>query len=63
MSAVTTAIKRIYEPTGRQLPVPVRSIAEYVHAGGIAVALERAANPTACPTEDMLQLLLGAMAL
>jgi AcrR family transcriptional regulator len=63
IDGISEAIERIYEPTGRQPPVPVRSIAEYVHAGGLAVALERAANPTACPTEDMLQLLLGAMAL
>jgi hypothetical protein len=41
----------------------VRSIAEFVQAGAVGAALERAANPDALPEGDAEQLLLRALGL
>jgi AcrR family transcriptional regulator len=60
---LASVLESIYKPTGLEPPVPVRSMAEFVQAGAMGIALERAANPDALPDGDVEQLLLRAFAL
>jgi AcrR family transcriptional regulator len=63
VDGIAAALERLYEPTGVQPPVPVRSIAELFQAGAAGIALERAANPDALPDIDAEVLLLRALGL
>ncbi|MDT5003800.1 MAG: hypothetical protein QOJ24_976 [Mycobacterium sp.] len=63
LDGIASAFEKLYEPIGLKPPVPVRSIAEFVQAGAVGAALERAANPDALPEGDAEQLLLRALGL
>lgn len=63
VDGIASALKRLYQPTGVQPTVPVRSIAEFFQAGAAGIALERAANPDALPDGDAAELLLRAFGL
>ncbi len=63
VEGIASVLESLYEPIGLVPPVPVRSMAEFMQAGSVGVALERAANPDALPDTDVEQLLLRALAL
>ncbi len=63
VDGIASALEKLYEPINLTPPVPVRSLAEFLQAGTVGVALERAANPAALPDRDAEQLLLRAMGL
>lgn len=63
VDGIASALEKLYEPIGLTPPVPVRSLAEFLQAGTVGVALERAANPAALPDSDAEQLILRAMGL
>lgn len=63
VDGIAAALEHLYEPTGMQPIVSFRSIAEFVQAGAVGVALERAANPNALPEEDIALLLEQALGL
>jgi AcrR family transcriptional regulator len=63
IDGIASALEKLYEPIGLMPPVPVRSLAEFLQAGTVGVALERAANPDALPDRDAEQLILRALGL
>jgi AcrR family transcriptional regulator len=63
VDGIASACERLYEPIGLSPPVPVRSIAEFMQAGAVGFALERAANPEALPDGDAELLVLRALGL
>ncbi len=63
VDGIASALEKIYEPIGLTPPVPIRSLAEFLQAGTVGVALERAANPDALPDHDAEHLMLRALGL
>lgn len=63
VDGIASVLESLYTPIGLEAPVPARSMAEFVQAGVVGIALERAANPDALPDDDVEQLLLGALGL
>src|SRR5689334_21966517 len=63
VDGIASALEKLYQPIGLTPPVPVRSLAEFMQAGTVGVALERAANPDALPDHDAEQLILRALGL
>jgi len=63
VDGIASVLESLYKPIGLEPPVPVRSMAEFVQAGAVGIALERAANPDALPDRDVEQLLLRALGL
>jgi AcrR family transcriptional regulator len=63
VDGIGSVLESLYKPIGLEPPVPVRSMAEFVQAGAVGIALERAANPDALPDRDVEQLLLRALGL
>jgi AcrR family transcriptional regulator len=63
VDGIASVLESLYKPIGLEPPVPARSMAEFVQAGVVGIALERAANPRALPDNDVEQLLLGALGL
>jgi AcrR family transcriptional regulator len=63
VDGIAAVMESLYQPNGLQPPVPARSMAEFMQAGAVGIALERAANPDALPDNDVEQLLLGALGL
>jgi AcrR family transcriptional regulator len=63
IDGIASALEKLYEPIGLVPPVPVRSLAEFLQAGTVGVALERAANPDALPDHDAERIILRALGL
>ena len=63
IDGIASALEKLYEPTDLTPPVSVRSLAEFLQAGTVGVALERAANPDALPDQDAEQIILRALGL
>lgn len=63
LDGIARAIEKLYEAIDSEPPVPVRSVAEFMQAAAVGIALERAANPAACPEGDAEELLLRALGL
>jgi AcrR family transcriptional regulator len=63
VDGIASVLESLYAPSGLEPPVPVRSMAEFMQAGAVGIALERAANPAALPDNDVEQLVLRALAL
>jgi AcrR family transcriptional regulator len=63
VDGIASVLESLYKPIGLEPPIPVRSMAEFLQAGAVGVALERAANPNACPDDDVDELLVRAFAL
>jgi AcrR family transcriptional regulator len=63
LDGIASAFEKLYEPISLKPPVPVRTIAEFMQAGAVGSALERAVNPDALPDEDAERLLLRALGL
>ena len=63
VDGIASVLESLYTPIGLEPPVPVRSMAEFMQAGAVGIALERAANPDALPDNDVEQLVLRALAL
>lgn len=63
IDGIASALEKLYEPIGLIPPVPVRSLAEFLQAGTVGVALERATNPDALPDGDAEHLILRALGL
>ncbi len=63
VDGIASALEKIYEPIGLTPPVPIRSLAEFLQAGTVGGALERAANPDALPDHDAEHLMLRALGL
>jgi AcrR family transcriptional regulator len=63
IDGIASALEKLYEPIGLEPPVPVRSLAEFLQAGTVGVALERAANPDAIPEHDAERIVLLAFGL
>lgn len=61
VAGIASTLQAIYASIGLTPPVPVRSIAEYLQAGTVGIALERAANPDALPEADAEQLVFRAL--
>lgn len=61
VDGLASVLVELYEPAGVEPPVPVRSLAEFLQAGTVGVALERAANPDALPDDEAEQLILRAL--
>jgi AcrR family transcriptional regulator len=63
VDGIASVLESLYKPIDLESPVPVRSLAEFMQAGAVGIALERAANPDALPDRDVEQLLLRALGL
>ena len=63
VDGIASVMESLYQPIDLEPPVPVRSVAEFMQAGAVGIALERAANPDALPDRDVEQLLLRALGL
>jgi len=63
IDGIASALEKLYEPIDLTPPVSVRSLAEFLQAATVGVALERAANPDALPDQDAEQIILRALGL
>ena len=63
LAGIASVWESLYQPMGLEPPVPVQSIAEFLQAGAVGIALARAANPGALPEGDAEQLLLRTLGL
>ncbi|OBK30704.1 hypothetical protein A5634_15595 [Mycobacterium asiaticum] len=63
ITGIASALERLYESSGLQPTVSLRTVAEFLQASAAGAALERAANPNALPEEDIALLLGRALGL
>ncbi len=63
IDGIASALEKLYQSIDLEPPVPVRSLAEFVQAGTVGIALERAANPDAIPDHDAERIVLLALGL
>jgi AcrR family transcriptional regulator len=63
IDGIASALEKLYEAIGLTPPVSVRSLAQFLQAGTVGGALERAANPDALPDHDAEQIILRAFGL
>jgi AcrR family transcriptional regulator len=63
IDGIASTLEKLYEAIGLTPPVSVRSLAQFLQAGTVGGALERAANPDALPDHDAEQIILRAFGL
>jgi AcrR family transcriptional regulator len=61
VDSLTAVLRHLFEETGLEPVVPVRSLAEFFLSAGAGIALERAANPNALPDSDIAELTARVM--
>ena len=61
LEGIASALQKIYASTGLEPSAPTTTIAEFLQAGAMGIALERAANPDALPEREAAELVLRAL--